>query len=374
MVRRLSLALVVFLVAFAMSAYGAVQPIRIGALAALTGGAALQGAVAREGALMAQEDLAARGGVLGREVQVFVEDSQGVPTAAVNAFRKLVDDRKVCAVIGDHQSTAVLAFRPLAIQQGISVLATGSAMAITEDANPWIFRVREYDALAATALVKAAVQAGHKKIGIFNNTDQFGVGGRDNVIAAMKVLDLKPVATEGHNTGDKDFTAQLLSFRKAGADAVIVFTHGEEQALITRQFDQLLPGVAYYGSMMLSQTSTIQMAQGAAEGKFSATPYTLTNTDPKVQDFAKRYRTKYGHDPELFSVLYYDAVMMVAQAIEMGKSDAPLAVRDNLKKIKAYPGVSGLDYTFNEKGEAVNEIFIVKIVKGQPAVQFKVQG
>ncbi len=374
MVRRLMMVFVTIMVVSAMSASGAPQPIRIGALAAITGGAALQGQVAREGALLAMEELNARGGVLGREVQVFVEDSQGVPTAAVNAFRKLIDDRKVCAVIGDHQSTAVLAFKPLAIQRGISVLATGSAMAITADANPWIFRVREYDSLAATALVKAAVQAGHKKIAIFNNTDQFGVGGRDNVIAAMKLLDLKPVATEGHNSGDKDFTAQLLSFRKAGAEAVIVFTHGEEQALITRQFDQLLPGVAYYGSMMLSQTSTIQMAQGAAEGKFSSTPYTLTNTDPNVQNFAKRYRAKYNHDPELFSVLYYDAVMMVAKAIELGGSDDPVAVRDNLKKIKAHPGVSGLDYTFNQKGEAVNEVFIVKIVNGQPAVQFKVQG
>ena len=334
----------------------------------------MQGQQAREGALMAEEDLNARGGILGREVKVYVEDSQGVPTAAVNAFRKLIDDRKVCAVVGDHQSTAVLAFKPIAIERGISVLATGSAMAITEDANPWIFRVREYDALAATALVKAAVQEGYKKIGIFHNTDQFGVGGRDNVMATMNGLGIKPVAVEGHNTGDKDFTAQLLSFRKAGADAVIIFTHNEEHALVTRQFDQLLPGVAYYGSMGLSQTSTINMAQGAAEGKYSATPYTLTNKDETVQGFAERYRAKYGHDPELFSVLYYDAVMMIAKAVEMGKSDVPKDVRDNLHKIKGFPGVSGLNYSFNEKGEAINEIFIVKIVDGEPRVTTKIQG
>lgn len=372
--RRLIMVIVTALVLLSLPVYGAEQPIRIGGLAALTGGASMQGQQAREGALMAEADLNARGGVLGREVKVYMEDSQGVPTAAVNAFRKLIDDRKVCAVIGDHQSTAVLAFKPIAIQRGVSVLATGSAMAITEDANPWIFRVREYDALAATALVKAAVQEGYKKIGIFHNTDQFGVGGRDNVMATMKELGIKPVAVEGHNTGDKDFTAQLLSFRKVGADAVIVFTHNEEHALVTRQFDQFLPEVAYYGSMGLSQTSTINMAQGAAEGKYSATPYTLTNMDERVQGFAKRYRARYGHDPELFSVLYYDSVMMVARAVEMGKSDAPKDVRDNLHKITGFPGVSGLNYTFNEKGEAVNEIFIVKIVDGQPRVTTKIQG
>ncbi len=368
------IALVTIMVVFTLSAYGAEGPIRIGGLAALTGGASMQGQQAREGALMAMEDLNAAGGVLGREVQVFMEDSQGVPTAAVNAFRKLMDDRKVCAVIGDHQSTAVLAFKPIAIQNGIPVLATGSAMAVTADANPWIFRVREYDALAATALVNAAIKEGYKKIGIFHNTDQFGVGGRDNVVAAMKAVGMAPVTTAGHNTGDKDFTAQLLSFQRAGAEAIIVFTHNEEQALICRQFDQLLPGVAYFGSMGLSQTSTIQLAQGAAEGKYSATPYTLTNMDARVQDFAKRYRAKYNRDPELFSVLYYDAVMMVAEAVKIGKSDTPLAVRDNLRKLNAFPGVSGLNYTFNAKGEAVNEIFIVKIQGGQAKAAFKIQG
>jgi branched-chain amino acid transport system substrate-binding protein len=368
------MAFVTIMVLFTLSVSGAETPIRIGALAALTGGASMQGQQAREGALMAMEDLNAAGGVLGREVEVFVEDSQGVPTASVNAFRKLIDDRKVSVVVGDHQSTAVLAFKPIAIERGIPVLATGSAMAVTEDANPWIFRVREYDNLAAIALVKGAIQEGYTKIGIFHNTDQFGVGGRDNVIEALAAAGLKPVAIEGHNTGDKDFTAQLLSFRRAGADAVIVFTHNEEHALITRQFDQLLPGVAYFGSMGLSQTSTIQMAQGAAEGKYSATPYTLTNMDERVQKFAERYRAKYGHDPELFSVLYYDAVMMIAEAIKIGGSDAPEAIRDNLRKLQAFPGVSGLNYTFNEKGEAVNEIFIVKIEGGEAKAAFKVEG
>jgi branched-chain amino acid transport system substrate-binding protein len=357
----------------ALPAYAA-EPIRIGALAAITGGASMQGQQAKEGALMAEQDLNAKGGVLGRKVKVYLEDSQGVPTAAVNAFRKLVDDEKVSVVVGDHQSTAVLAFKPIAIQMGIPVLATGSAMAITQDANPWIFRVREYDLLAANALVNAAVKAGHKKIAIFHNTDQFGVGGKTNIIAALKKRGLEPVATEGHNTGDKDFTAQLLNIRKSGADAMLVFTHNEEQGLITRQVNQLIPDVTYYGSMALSQTSTINMAQGAAEGKFSATPFVASNPDPMVQSFVKRYEKKYGHPPELFSVLYYDSVMMIAKAVEMGKSDKPEAIRDNLHKLKAFPGVSGLDYTFNEKGEAVNEIFIVKISNGQPAVVLKIEG
>jgi branched-chain amino acid transport system substrate-binding protein len=116
------------------------------------------------------------------------------------------------------------------------------------------------------------------------------------------------------------------------------------------------------------------MAQGAAEGKFSATPFVASNPDPMVQNFVKRYVKKYGHQPELFSVLYYDSVMMVAKAVEMGKSDKPEAIRDNLHKIKGFPGVSGLDYTFNAKGEAVAEIFIVKIANGQPAVVFKIEG
>jgi branched-chain amino acid transport system substrate-binding protein len=352
----------------------AADPVRIGAIAALTGGAAMQGQQAKEGFNLAIKDLNAKGGLLGRKVEGAIEDAQGNPTAGVNAFRKLVFDEKVSAVVGDHQSTVVLAFKPLAVQQGIPVLATGSAMAVTEPSSPWIFRVREYDQLAANALVNAALKAGHKKIAVFHNTDQFGVGGRQNVLDVLAKKGLKPVAVEGHNTGDKDFTAQLLNIKKAGADAIIVFTHNEEQGLITRQVNQLIPDVTYYGSMALSQTSTINMAQGTAEGKFSATPYLASNPDPIVQNFVKKYQKEYGHMPELFSVLYYDSVMMIAKAIELGKSDKPEAIKNNLKKIKAFPGVSGLDYTFNEKGEAISEIFIVKIQNNQPTLAFKIQG
>ncbi|MGE5509367.1 MAG: ABC transporter substrate-binding protein [Chitinophagales bacterium] len=372
--RKLAIAVSAVLLLASAAPVFAAEPIRIGALAALTGGSAMSGQQAKEGLMMAEEDINARGGILGRPVKILIEDAQGLPTAGVNAFRKLVEQDHVPVVIGDHQSTVVLAFRPLAIQMGIPVLATGSAMAITENPSPWIFRVREYDALTARAMVNASVKAGAKKIAIFHNTDQFGVGGRDNIIAALKAKGLTPVAVEGHNTGDKDFTAQLLNIKKSGAEAMIVFSHNEEQALITRQVNQLIPDVTYYGSMVLGQASTIAMAQGAAEGKYTATPYAATNPDPQVQAFVKRHKAKYGKLPETFTVLYYDAAMMVAKAIEMGKSDKPAAIRDNLKKLKKFPGVSGLDYTFDEKGEAVNEIFILKIVNGQPQVVSKIEG
>jgi branched-chain amino acid transport system substrate-binding protein len=223
-------------------------------------------------------------------------------------------------------------------------------------------------------MVNFAVKQGYKKIAIFHNTDQFGVGGRDMVTAAMKRKGLEPVAIEAHNTGDKDFTAQLLNMKKKGAEVVITFSHNEEQALITRQVNQLLPGVAYIGSMVLSQASTIKAAQGAAEGKFTATPFIASNPDPLVQTFVKKYKAKYGHLPETFSALYYDSAMMIAKAIEMGKSDKSEAIRDNLKKLKAFPGVSGIDYTFDAKGEAVNEIFIVKIQNENPVLVTKIQG
>ncbi len=372
--KTILLGLIMAMLTFAAFPAFAAEPIRMGALAAITGGSAMLGQQAKEGLIMAEQDLNTRGGVLGRPVKIYLEDAQGVPTAGVNAARKLIFDEKVSVIIGDHQSTVVLAFMDTAAQAGIPVLATGSAQKITEAGNPWVFRVREYDKLAAAALVNYAVKAGHKKIAIFHNTDQFGVGGRDNLIVAMKAKGLQPVAVEAHNTGDKDFTAQLLSIKKSGADAMIVFTHNEEHALITRQVNQLLPEIAYFGSMVLGQASTINMAQGAADGKYTATPYVASNPDPRVQDFVKRYQAKFGHLPETFSVLYYDSAMMVAKAIEIGKSSAPKAIRDNLKKIKAFPGVSGLDYTFDEKGEAVNEIFIVKIDNGTPKVVQKIEG
>lgn len=319
------------------------EPIRIEAQAAVTGLGSESGRQAREGLLLAEADLNVKGGLLDRPVKILLPETRGYPGPVVVACRILAGER------------------------GVPLLAAG-------DANPWLVRVGEDAALVASALVEAVVKSGHRRVALLYRNDEPGASNRDLVVAALQRRDLTSVAVESHRPGDRDFTAQLLNVQKSGAEALIVLTGEEEQALLTRRVNQLAPDLAYYGSPSLGQASAIALAQGAAEGKFTVLPYAASNPDPLVQAFVKRFRARFGHPPGTLAALYYDAAMLVARAIEKGKSDKPGDIRDNLKKLKAFPGVSGLDYTVNGQGEAVHELFLVKVVNGSPQVIRKIEG
>ncbi|MGI6035160.1 MAG: ABC transporter substrate-binding protein [Limnochordia bacterium] len=370
---RRTVGLVLTLVLMATcAAYGA-QPVNIGAMGAITGGSAISGEQASQGLALAEEDINAAGGVLGRPVKIIMEDSKGLPTGGVTAARKLIFQDNVVGIIGCHQSTVVMAIEPLARQEGVILMAKGSADMITQAGNPWVVRVREYDTLASFAKIQHAVEQGYTKFAIFHNTDQFGEGGRQNLIDALAKFGLEPVTVEAHNTGDKDFTAQLLNIRRADPEVLIVWTHGDEHALICRQVSQLIPDVQYYGSMAVSQWSSIQMAEGTSEGVLSTSPYSYLNPDPDVQVFVERHEKRFGRKPETFTVLYYDSAMMLAEAIRRaGTADDRDKVLAELKKIKGWKGVSGIEYSFDETGEAFNQIFIIKIENQVPVIIDKV--
>ena len=265
-----------------------------------------------QGNHLAEEDINAAGGILGRPVKFIFEDSRGC-RRGVTAVRKLIYQDNVVGIIGCHQSTVVMAVEQLVRQEGVILMAKGSAAVITEAANPWVVRVREYDTLAAFAKVKHAVEQGYTRFAIFHNTDQFGEGGRENLIEALAQFGLEPVAGESHNTGDKDFKAQLLNIRRADPQVLIVWTHGDEHALICRQVKQLLPDAVYYGSMGVSQASSIQMAEGTSEGAYSTSPYSYLNPDPDVQAYVAKYE-RFGRKRRL-SPYFHDSAMMLAEAI-----------------------------------------------------------
>lgn len=179
--------------------------IKFGILAPFTGGSAPNGDATKNGALLAIEQINKEGGILGHKLELVWEDSQGAATPAVTAAQKLIYQHKVDAIIGDTQSTAVLAAEPLIAKEGLILFPLGSAEKITQLGNPWIFRVREHDELAGICIINFIVDnLGLSKVAILHSTDQFGVGGAETIAQALANKDMEPVAVEAFNTGDRD--------------------------------------------------------------------------------------------------------------------------------------------------------------------------
>ncbi|MFB9949242.1 ABC transporter substrate-binding protein [Rhizobium puerariae] len=340
----------------------------IGASAPMTGPRALLGKYFKQGVDMAVEEINAAGGVLGQKLAVTFEDDQADnPNAALNAMSKLMEVAKVPVVLGPHFSVAQLATMKTYCNGSLISITGASGVPVTAQNCNYVIRIRGSDTLQAEALVAYALDhLKANKIGVISIHDDFGKGGAERVIAALKTKGITPVATESHNAGDTDFSAQLSRLRDAGAELVIMWTHDNESALIVRQARQFGLNFKFAGSTSLSQPAFINLAGPTGEGVISATDFLPANPDPNVKAFVEKFQKKYGELPELYAATYYDSVKLAAEAIKMAGSTDPAKVREAFGNIDTQ-GVLAR-YKCEANGDCNHQTNIIEIKNGKPSL------
>jgi branched-chain amino acid transport system substrate-binding protein len=347
---------------------------RVGGLAALQQGF---GRSMQSGAQIAVDEINAAGGVNGYKMQMIWLDDETSPATGRTLAQRLIFNDKVDAILGCHASTVVLATADLMAQNQILDIAMGSAQKVTELNNPWIVRVRENDLLTGKVLANYMVdKAGLKKIAIIYMSEQYGMGGRDNLIAALAAKNMKLVAAEAHNQGDKDFSSQLLNVKKAGADGLVLISGVPDLGIMVKQARQLIPDVKIFMSSVGATKPFMDVAGEAANGTFAVVTYTEDNPNPMVQKFVQAFKAKYNAAPfDFFSGLSYDALKMLAQATQKaGSPDQHAKMRDAFKEIKGYNGVTGLTYDVDKVGESVHELLLITYENMKHKVVAKVSG
>lgn len=348
---------------------------KIGGLAALQQGF---GRSMQSGAALAVDEINAAGGVNGYKMQITWLDDETSPATGRTLAQRLIFNDKVDAILGCHASTVVLAIADLMAQNKILEVAMGSAQKVTELNNPWIVRVRENDLLTGKVLANYMVdKAGLKKVGIIYMSEQYGMGGRDNMVTALAAKGLKPVVAEAHNQGDKDFSSQLLNVKKAGADALVAISGVPDLGILVKQARQLIPDVKIFMSSVGATKPFMDVAGEAANGTFAVVTYTEDNPNPTVQKFVQAFKAKNNNAPpfDFFSGLSYDAVYMLAQATKKaGSPDQREKMRDAFKEIKGYNGVTGLTYDVDKVGESVHELLLITYENMKHKVVAKVSG
>lgn len=340
--------------------------VTIGASAPMTGPRALLGKYFKQGVDMAVEEINAEGGVLGQPLSVSFEDDQADnPNAAINAMSKLKEVGKVPVVLGPHFSVAQLATMKTYCDGSMISITGASGVPVTQQGCDFVIRIRGDDNLQAQALVAYALEhLKTTKIGVISIHDDFGKGGAECVVAALKDKGITPVANESHNAGDTDFSAQLSRLSSAGAELVIMWTHDNESALIVRQARQFGLNFKFAGSTSLSQPAFINLAGPTGEGVISATDFLPANPDPNVKAFVEKFQKKYGELPELYAATYYDSAKLAAEAINMAGSTDAKKVREAFGKIDRQ-GVLA-HYKCEQNGDCNHQTNIIEIKNGQP--------
>ena len=339
------------------------EEIKIGAILALTGSYAKVGESAKRGIEIAVEEINIKGGVQGKKIQVIYEDDQGEPQKAVSAMRKLITVDKVPAIIGPMGSSAVLAIAPIAERDHVVALSpTASTPEITY-AGDYIFRVTYSDAFEGSKMAEFSFrELRYKRIALLYINNDYGMGLKEAFKKEFIKLGGQIVIEEAYDAKSTDFRTQLIKIKKSTSDAVYL-TGYNEMGQVLRQAKELGITVPFLSCIMAEIADIIKIAKDATEGVI----YTHPAYDPEkgseiTLKFAKKFKEKYGVSPDPEAGFSYDAMKLLALAIER-EGTAAEGIKNALYQIKGYKGVTG-ETTFDANGDVIKPIGIKKVENG----------
>ena len=273
--RKLSYALlVVSALAGASSAASAQDAIKIGVIQPLTGSVAYNGVTYVNGAKLAVERRNAAGGVLGRKIELIIEDGQCRPANSVNAAEKLIVRDKVAALTGAFCSSATAAIMPVAEKYKLPLLTGVSSKAdLTDKGLQYFFRSAETDRLMSKTFSKIlAEKLQLKTVAYVGVNDDWGRGSVEDFSKDLTALGVKTVMKEYFDHGATDFYTLLTRLRAAKPDGVFVAAETQDGSILVKQFKEFGIQTKIFGVGSWATSDFIGLTGDASEGIYAAVP------------------------------------------------------------------------------------------------------
>ncbi|MBR0812486.1 ABC transporter substrate-binding protein [Bradyrhizobium diazoefficiens] len=348
------------------------QAIKLADVAELSGGGATVGTNWKNGIDLAIEEINAKGGVLGRKLEVTHADSQSNPGVARAQVQKALDAEPY-VLLGPGYSGSVKVTAPLAAEAGIAQIMGGEAAELTQGGNKFLFRTsfgQQSSMPKVAKYIHDEMKA--KTVAVVWVNNDFGRGGRDVVIKELDRLGSKVVADLSTEAGQADFAADVGKIKAANPDAVFVYLNEEESARILKELKRQGVSAPLMGETTLIGQKVIELAGDAANGARGHVGLTTDAPVDLIKQFREKFSKKYNYVPDHNGLKGYLAVYMVKATTEkMGKVD-PKKFADTLHglTIKAAdePGIL-MDVTFSETGDIDRQSFLVEVVEGKQVVK-----
>jgi branched-chain amino acid transport system substrate-binding protein len=344
--------------------------ILIGEYGSMTGSEATFGKSTDNGIQMAVEEVNAKGGVLGKQVRVQLEDDGGRPDQAITAVQKLISSDNALAILGEVASSNSLAAAPVCQNAKVPMISPSSTNPKVTQVGNYIFRTcftDPFQASVCAGFAKDHLKA--KKAGIFTDLkSDYSQGLSKYFIQAFGKIggQTKQVF---YSKGDKDFRAQLTSLQGFNPDVIFIPGYYTDVGNIAVQARSIGLKQPLMGGDGWDSPKLVEIGKSAIQGAYFSTHYSPQSDDPRVQTFVRDYKKKYGgQTPDALAAVAYDAAKILLDAIQRSGATEPTAesrakLRDALAATKNFPGVTG-DITINSSRDAVKPAAILQ-VKGQ---------
>lgn len=357
-----ALVVVLVVIIFLLTGRGKSDTLKIGTIMSTSGPVSHFGSQCRDAMLLAIDEFNAKGGVLGKQVELIVEDDEKNPEKTMNALIKLATKDKVKVVLGGLTSDCTLAITKEAQQRGILLFTPTSTNDAVTDAGDLIFRACFKDSFQGTVMAQFAVETlGAKKAAVlYDMNNDYSTGLAQSFEETFTAFGGRVVASESYAGGDKDFNAQITKIKAGDPDVLFLPDYYNTISLITKQVRNQGLDVTMLGPDGWDEL--VGQAGEEAVGGYYCNHYSPDADDPDVEQFVRKYRERYGITPNALAALGYDATYILLEAIERAGTDDPQKLKAALMETdNKY--VTG-HITFDENRNPVKSTTILKVVKG----------
>jgi branched-chain amino acid transport system substrate-binding protein len=331
----------------------AVEPIKIGLVAALSGQSAKSGEALTRGLTIAIDEINADGGILGRPVELIRRDDESNPAKGMLAARELIQREKVTVLFGGLDTPVSLAIVPLANQMKVPFMgawAAGTSITQNGASDNYVFRVSAMDEMVDEALVQYEYgidEYGMQKPGMLLINNPWGESNEKGFRHALEQRDMEWAGIERIEGSDLDVIPQLTRLKNAGADTLLMVGNVGPSAQVVKSLDRMgwdVPVVSHWGP---AGGRFSELAGPNADRVHFIQTYVFTeNNSAKGDEVLGALKARYPEIQSLADITpavgianAYDAMHLSALAIEKAGSTDGTAVRDGFYAIDSYAGL-----------------------------------
>jgi branched-chain amino acid transport system substrate-binding protein len=366
-----SLLIMALLCFFGLLSSSSAAEIRIGAILAQTGPASFLGGPEAKSLHMLVDSINAQGGINGHTIKLIMKDSAADPAKAISFTRQLIEEEKVFAIIGPSTSGETLKIKSICEANKTILFSCASAELIVKPVFKYVFKTAPSDSFAARKIFTTMNAMNITKVAVVTGNTGFGKAGKGQLRKLAPEYGITIVEEETYDKKATDLTALITKIKSnPEIQAVINWSIVPAQAIIAKNMRQSGWDVPLFQSSGFANIKYVQAAGAAAEGIIFPASRVIgaeeLNPGP-VKDFLLSYKTayesRYGEDISTFGGHSYDAMLLLAKAIEMAGPDSEKA-RDAVEEIKGFIGTAGeFNFSATDHGGLGIDAFVMFTVK-----------
>jgi branched-chain amino acid transport system substrate-binding protein len=337
----------------------------------LSGPGAVSGTNFRDGMLLAVEEINAKGGILGKKIDMPLLDTQSEAGISRSQIQKVLDN-KPYVIFGPVYSGSVMVDIALTQQAQIPEIVGGEAAGITQKGDPYVFRTsfgQQFSMPKIANYIRDGIKA--KSVAIVWVNNDFGKGGRDTFTKEMASRNIKVVADISTEAGQADFSADVVKVKGVNADAIFVYVNEEESARFLKEAKKQGVKTPLIGETTLLGQKVIDLAGSAAEGVRGHVGLTIDAPIPAVQEFAAKFKKRFNYLCDHNGIKGYTGVYFVKYVTEkMGKFDSKLfaeTAHGLTITPQQLPQIL-MEATWDKNGDIDRESFLGEVVGGKQKI------